>query len=52
MEQVIGHRLDDRPGNLGPARAVEIGHGEPLVPPLECRERRADLLDRGHARSL
>ena len=52
MEQVIGHRLDDHPRNLGSTRAVEIRHGKPLVPPLECRERRADLLDRGHARSL
>ena len=49
MQQVVGHRLDDRAGHLRAAGAVEVGDGLAIVPPLQGREVGADLVHRGDA---
>ena len=46
VNQVVGHRFDDRTGDLGAARAIEIGNPLSLVRPFQRREARANLVGR------
>ena len=43
VNEVIGHRLDHDPRNLGPARPVEVGDTMAMMHALESGESRPDL---------
>ena len=46
VNKIIGHRLDHGPGDLCPARPVEVGHAMTVMNALERGEGRADLVGR------